>query len=356
MNARVKKIKEHLTAKKLDAILIKNPYNIRYFSNFVGSDALVLITTERDYLLTDFRYIEQAKKQAQNFQVIDTNKKQNECLQKIFIENNIEQLGFEENFMVYQAYENFLQTFKSIKLVPINQMIIGLRLIKDEHEKQALRKAAGLADEAFSYIVSRIKPGVTELEISLDIEFFLRRNGSEARPFDFIVASGKRAALPHGTATEKKISKGEMVVLDFGAVVDGYCSDITRTVFVGEPDNKQKNIYKIVLQAQKIGIEGILSGITCQQADELSRKVIVEQGYGEFFGHALGHGVGLEVHEEPRVAFGNELILQPGMVITVEPGIYIKDWGGIRIEDMLIINKNNSEVLTKSSKELHVLC
>ncbi len=355
MQKRLSKLRKTLKAKEIDAILIIQPENIRYFSNFTGSSGHLLITANTNYLITDFRYVEQAKSQAPDFEVVKYERKLVDTLKELALSQNIKHLGFEEDYMVFKTYESYYQNLKPIKFVPAAQIMADLRVIKDDFELEQLKKSAQLADEAFSHIISMIKPGVKEIDIAVELEFYFRKKGATAKSFDFIVASGKRGALPHGVASDKEILSGELVTLDFGCIYNGYCSDITRTVGVGSIDSKQRKIYDIVLKAQIAGLEGLKAGITCDEADRNAREVIKKAGYGDYFGHSLGHGVGLEIHEEPRLVYDNSMLLKAGMVVTVEPGIYIPDWGGVRIEDMVVINKNKIEILTKTCKELLVL-
>ena len=234
-------------------------------------------------------------------------------------------------------------------------MIEKLRMIKTDDEIRTIRRAAEIADEAFSHILTFIKPGVTELEVSNELEFFMRRLGASESSFDTIVASGKRSALPHGVATGKTIENGDMVTLDFGALYDGYVSDITRTVAVGEPTEELKKIYHIVLEAQMRACSALKPGMTGKEADAVARDYIKDHGYGEAFGHSTGHGIGLEVHEGPGLSFRSDTVLKPGMVVTVEPGIYVPGLGGVRIEDDVLITEDGCELLTSSPKELIIL-
>ena len=352
MEHRIVKIRGYLEEKGIDAFLVIKPQNIRYLSGFTGSSAQLLITKSKSYLVTDFRYLEQAHKQSSNYQVIKQEKKMTDTIKEICLQEEIKEVAFEEDHMVFKMYETYCQ---SLNLLPASQFLTKIRAIKDQEEIILLKKAIALADQAFTHILSYIKPGVKEKDIALELEFFLRKNGADAKSFDFIVASGPRGALPHGVASHKEIKMGELVTMDFGCIYEGYCSDITRTVGVGELDDKQKKIYNIILESQLTGLNFIQANIECQDVDRIAREVIIKAGYGEYFGHSLGHGVGLEVHEEPKLAKGNDQLLQPGMVITIEPGIYISGFGGVRIEDIVLIHENNIEILTKSCKDLLII-
>src|SRR5699024_7143778 len=264
---------------------------------------------------------------------------------------NIKRLAFEKNQVTYATYELYKDAF-DVELIPTSDIIESLRMIKSSEELKIMKKAAEIADAAYEHIRSYIKPGVKEIDVSNELEFFMRRQGATSSSFDTIVASGYRSALPHGVASDKKIQSGELVTLDYGALYNGYCSDTTRTVAVGEISDELHTIYQTVLEAQIRGVDGIKPGMTGKEADALVRDHIAEKGYGKYFGHSTGHGVGLEVHENPSLSFKNDNVLRPGMVVTVEPGIYIPDVGGCRIEDDLVITETGNERLTVADKEL----
>src|SRR5699024_8374421 len=230
-------------------------------------------------------------------------------------------------------------------------LVETLRLIKSDEEIEIMQAAAKIADDAFNHILNYIKPGRTELDVSNELEFFMRQAGATASSFDTIVASGYRSALPHGVASNKTIEAGELVTLDFGALYEGYCSDITRTVAVGHVNDQLKEIYDIVLQAQLKGVKGVKAGITRHEADALTRDYITEKGYGDYFGHSTGHGLGMEVHENPRLAPDASVILEEGMVVTVEPGIYVPEVGGCRIEDDIVVTTEGNKRLTHADKQ-----
>jgi len=349
---RIAKIRSYIEAKDIDAFLIIKPQNIRYLSGFTGSNGQLLITKSENYLITDFRYINQAKQESFNYQIIKQEKKMTDTIKEVCLQEKIKKVAFEEDQMVFKMHETYCQM---LNLVPASKLLTQIRAIKDHEEIIRLKKAIDLTDQAFKHILPYIKPGVKEKDIALELELFLRKNGAEAKSFDYIVVSGPRGALPHGVASDKEIKIGELVTMDFGCIYEGYCSDITRTVGVGKLKNKQKEIYNIVLEAQVTGLNYIKANIKCQDIDNIAREIITKAGYGEYFGHSLGHGIGLEVHEDPKLAKGNDQLLQPGMVVTVEPGIYIPDFCGVRIEDIVLINENNVEILTKSCKDLLII-
>ncbi len=261
----------------------------------------------------------------------------------------------EEGELSLIEFRRFQGALKSCDLIDSSNILTKMRQIKDESEIDIIRKIISMTDQAFSHILKVIEPGMTEVEISLELEFSLRKMGASDRSFDYIVASGQRSSLPHGLASEKKLEKSELLTLDFGGKYKGYCSDLTRTVSLGQPDAKQKEIYNIVLEAQQAGIDAIKPGLSGQEVDAKAREVIVKAGYGEYFGHGLGHALGLEVHETPRLNTRETQILQPGMILTVEPGIYIPGWGGVRIEDVILVKDNGPEVLTQAPKQFIII-
>lgn len=351
---KIQKLRESFQRLGVDGMLVTSEYNRRYMTGFTGSAGMVLISADKALFITDFRYTEQAAKQCVGYEVV---------LQKGLIQDEvaeqakklgINKLGFEENHVTYSAFKTYDQTIEA-ELVPVADEIEKLRLIKTDSEIKILKGAAAIADAAFTHILEFIRPGRTELEVSNELEFFMRKQGATSSSFDIIVASGYRSALPHGVASDKVIETGDFVTLDYGAYYNGYVSDITRTVAVGNASDKLKKIYDIVLEAQLRGMAGIKPGMTGKEADALTRNLITEKGYGEYFGHSTGHGIGLEVHEGPGLSFRSDTILEPGMVVTVEPGIYIAGLGGVRIEDDTVITLDHNESLTHSTKELIIL-
>lgn len=348
---RVKKLRESFREHNIDGMLITNPYNRRYLSGFTGTAGIVLISNNDALFITDFRYIEQAAKQAQGFTIVQHQGTIYEEVAKQVAALNIQRLGIESDHVTYQQFEIFQKQIKAT-LVPLGGVVEKIRLTKDESEIKIIEQAAEIADAAFDHILSFIRPGVREIDVANELEFFMRKAGAASSSFDIIVASGIRSAMPHGVASEKVINKGELVTLDFGAYYNGYCSDITRTVAVGQISDDLKKIYEIVYEAQKRGVEGIKPGMTGKDADALTRDYIKEKGYGDYFGHSTGHGIGLEIHEGPTLSVKSKTVLEPGMVVTVEPGIYITGFGGCRIEDDVVITEKGSRILTKATKEL----
>jgi Xaa-Pro aminopeptidase len=267
----------------------------------------------------------------------------------------IKALSFEQDHLTFAEFLQLKEAVGDIKLQPTSGIVKELRMVKDADELAVMREAARIADQAFSKILSDIKPGVRENEISFKLEFYMRELGATSSSFDMIVASGKRSALPHGVASDKVLELGDLVTLDFGAFYQGYASDITRTVMLGRPSEKQKEIYDIVLEACNRTIAALRPGMTGKEADAVARDYIRAHGYGEFFGHSTGHGLGMEVHELPMLSSRGDMVLQPNMVVTVEPGIYLPEVGGVRIEDDVVITETGCEALNQSSKEWIVI-
>ncbi|GKU81152.1 Xaa-Pro peptidase family protein [Niallia sp. NCCP-28] len=351
---KLQKLREALIKENADGMVVTSNYNRRYISNFTGTSGVVLISGEEAKFITDFRYMEQAAEQCKGFEIV-------QHIGPIYKEvavqaekMGIKRLAFEQDYMTFTDYKIYESAIKG-ELVPVSGLIEKLRLIKSPQEIKILKEAAKIADAAFTHILDFIKVGKTELEVSNELEFFMRKAGATSSSFDTIVASGKRSALPHGVATNKVIEDGDFVTLDYGAYYNGYVSDITRTIAVGNPDEKLKEIYQIVLQAQLKGMNGIKPGLTGIQADALTRDYITEHGYGDNFGHSTGHGIGLEVHEGPGLSAKSEIVLAKGMVVTVEPGIYVPGLGGVRIEDDTLITDVHNEALTHSTKEFIIL-
>jgi Xaa-Pro aminopeptidase len=348
------KLRTNFASTGIDGLLITSPYNRRYMANFTGTSGVVLISAGRAQFITDFRYVEQAAKQCVGFEVVQHTGSIPDEVAKQAKSLGIQRLGFEADDLTYSSFKAYEKAIK-VELVPVSGLVEKLRLIKTDAEIKILKEAADIADAAFKHILDFIRPGKTELEVANELEFFMRKAGATSSSFDTIVASGLRSALPHGVASEKVIEKGDFVTLDYGAYYKGYVSDITRTIAVGEPDAKLKEIYEIVLEAQARGMAGIKPGMTGKEADALTRDYIAEKGYGEYFGHSTGHGIGLEVHEGPALSIRSDIVLEPGMVVTCEPGIYIPGLGGVRIEDDTRITLDHNEALTHSAKELIIL-
>lgn len=354
--SRLSKLRAALAQRQVDGLLICKPENRAYLSGFTGSAGWLVITAEQAYLVTDFRYTEQAAAQAPAFTVVKPDGTPHALIAQLCGELQIKRLGFEGDYITVDEFGTYQSALSGVELVGVSGLVEGLRMIKDAQEIAIMEKAAAITDKAWCQILAYVQPGVSERHLAVELEYIMKQLGAEGLAFEIICASGVRSALPHGRASEKLIEAGDLVTFDFGATYGGYCSDMTRTVMVGEPTAKQKEIYDIVLEAQLRGVAACKPGITDRELDEVCRSYIREKGYGEQFGHGTGHGVGRYIHENPKVSFrGTGEVLQPGMVVTIEPGIYLPGWGGVRIEDTVLITETGCRRLTTSPKELVVL-
>lgn len=350
MKQRIDKLRN--TLHDNESALISSYPNIFYYSGFTSGDAYLLISHDRQLLITDSRYTIQAHEQAPDFEVVDITTGFDEIFKMI----HTSYIGYEENVMSVKQYRSLRnKTGDRQELVEMSKQINWLRRIKDEDEIKTIAAAEEIGDMAFSYILDELHVGMSERKAALMLESFMKEQGASALSFDTIAASGKRSAMPHGMASEKFIEKGDFLTLDFGCIYKGYCSDMTRTVVFGNPDEKQKEIYDTVLNAQKAALDIIRPGIKCSEVDAAARKVIYDAGYGRNFGHGLGHSVGIEIHEMPSFSPKCEDIVEKGHVITVEPGIYVEDFGGVRIEDLVAVTDDGINDLTHSPKELIII-
>ncbi len=355
IKSRVLKIQNLLNEK--EAALISSAANCFYLTGFNSSDGYVVITKNYAVYLTDFRYIEKAKETITSMDVKMLEKSEVE-IYEILKKENINHLHLESESISVNKFLSYKSCFNDIKLSVNNTLdnaLKDMRAVKTEEELSYIQKAQESTDKTFDYILKRIEPGKTEKEIMLDMEFFMRSLGSEGVSFDFIVVSGKNSSLPHGVPTDKKIEKGDFLTMDFGAVYNGYRSDMTRTVAVGSADEKQKEIYNLVLKAQTEAIKAIKQGQKCNDIDKIARDIIYGAGYEGCFGHGLGHSVGIEIHEAPAFNTRCQTVLKKGTIMTVEPGIYIENKYGVRIEDMVYVLEDDCLNLTKSPKELIIL-
>ena len=346
-------LRKVMEQKGLDAIVVLSPYNRRYLSGFTGTSGSLLITQDTKQLITDFRYIQQANSQAEDFEIINQNGPMINKINELIQHGNYKNVGVEADLITYNEYQA-LNTGE-VQLSSIEGVIETIRMIKDDFEIKQIQKAADIVDETYEHILKWVKPGMTENEVNNEMEMFMRSKGATCSSFDTIVASGHRGALPHGVASNKVIEEGDMITLDFGALYEGYVSDITRTFAIGEPKEEMKKIYNIVLESQLAALEQIKPGMTGKEADSIARDIISSYGYGEQFGHSLGHGIGLEVHEGPALSQKSDIVLEENMCVTLEPGIYVEGLGGVRIEDDVLVTKNGLQRFTKSTKDLIIL-
>jgi len=345
---------EKLEANNLDAILISSNENRRYLSGFTGSSGYLLVSRQERIIATDFRYYQQAADQAGEFALFKTQGKPEEWFGAFVGKLNPKRLGFESEHVTIACRNTLARALKKAgldtRLIPSRNLVETLRTVKNRQEIENIKKAAAISDAVIDNIYQIIKPGMSEIQAAWEIEKFMRQSGSEPVSFPVICASGPNSALPHAQPSDKQIAAGEPVVLDFGASINGYTSDLTRTICLGQPDSMFKKLYNIVLAAQSSAIKKIVSQMSGKRADEQARRVIVEAGYGEYFGHSLGHGIGLEIHEGPYLGPSSGDILLDGMVFTIEPGIYIPGWGGIRIEDDAVLDNGRLVILSKAKK------
>lgn len=347
-----KEIFEILDKKDLDAVLISNGHNMRYLSGFSGETGYLFISREKKIILTDFRYITQAKEESNGYEVLlveqDYISKINELIQS----DLVKVLGFESKDLLHYDYAAFIDLLQVEELVGVTDEFTNLRTIKEPQELENIRKAEAIGDLAFSKILDIIKPGMTELQVAAHLEFLMKSNGAEGLSFDTIAISGIHTAKPHGVPTNKKIENGDFLTMDFGCKYKGYCSDMTRTIVVGKASQKQKDVYGLVLEAQLAALDFIKAGYTGKEIDKVARDIIYQGGYEGCFGHGLGHSVGLFIHENPRLSPTEEKLIYANTIETVEPGIYIEGFGGVRIEDLVVVTETGHINYTSSPKEL----
>lgn len=347
--SRIKKLRDLLESGSLDALMLSGAVNRRYASGFTGTAGTVIISRDDAWLVTDFRYTQQASAQCPGFRIVTL--KTEEKLHQWLETFKFQRIGFEADIWTIDAFQPYKE-LPETQWIPVHEDLMKLRMLKEAEEVEAVERAAAIGDQGFRHILEVIRPGITESEVALELEFFMRKAGASALSFDSIVASGERSSMPHGTATDKAIEAGDMLTLDFGCIVDGYCSDMTRTLVVGQATPEQRKLYDIVLQAQQASLDAVKPGVRCADVDLAGRSIIEAAGYGPQFGHGTGHGVGLEIHEQPRVAASSEAILSAGMVITIEPGIYVPGFGGVRIEDLIVVTEDGYKLLSASPKHL----
>jgi Xaa-Pro aminopeptidase len=346
-------LKTALGAEGLDGLLVTHLPNIRYLTGFTGSAALLLVRTDATILISDFRYAAQAPAEVGSAAVVEIDQRSVwERLGRLLAARQTGGLGIEAQSLTVRDAERVSGLTRGT-VVPTVDLVESLRAVKSPEEVAAIRAAACLAQEALAEVLPGIRPGQSELEVGAALEGALRRRGSEWHPFPTIIASGPRSALPHARTSDRTVAVGELLLLDFGAQVDGYCADLTRTVVVGaRADNRQRTVHELVQTAQRRAIEHLRPGMPAREGDALARDVIATRGFGEAFGHSLGHGLGLEVHEAPRLAPTSDTPLPPHAVVTVEPGVYFPGWGGIRLEDDVYLGPDGTECLSDGRTEL----
>ena len=349
--ARIKKLRDELGRSELEFFIVTDMRNCLYLTGFTGSEGVVLITPTLVYLIVDFRYLEQAQKETKNVNILKREKALHLLLADVMKKYKSEKIGFESDSITFKQHKEIKESLPQNRLVPTLNVMKGLRAIKYGVEIASIKKAVRISDEAFKHILGFIKLGMREVDIAEEIEYTVKRKGASNISFDTIAISGEKTSLPHGAPSQDLLKKG-IVLMDFGCVFSGYSSDMTRTIFLGKATAKQKEIYNIVLEAQQIAIENVKPGVEASCIDKAARDYITNKGYGEYFGHSTGHGVGLDIHELPNISGKSDEVLQPGMIFTIEPGIYIPGWGGVRIEDMVQVTEDGCKIITKSSKEI----
>lgn len=370
-----------LMQEPIDAVLINNPSNLYYYTGFTGGEAMFLMPVNGDimstyafelcgisndsrvitndwpdgYVITDSRYYEQVEKECEGLQLVKWESKgMAATIQELLSEDKKIQIVLEDDMNLAQ-YMKLTEVCKNCAFALGSKWIQKPRMVKDAEELTKLEQAEHIGDAAFTHILDVLKPGVSEREIALELEFFMKKQGASKLSFDTIVASGANGSMPHAQVTDRVLQSGDFVTMDFGCVYQGYCSDMTRTVAIGTPTDEMKKVYQIVLDANLRAMEQITAGKRCNEIDAVARDYIREQGYGDYFGHGLGHGVGLDIHEEPRFSPKCDVITQENMVITDEPGIYLPGQFGVRIEDLVVVKENGYQKLSQSEKKLIIL-
>jgi Xaa-Pro aminopeptidase len=356
METRLQRLRAALAERELDGVFISSANNRRYMSGFTGSAGYLLVTPDDAVIATDFRYYEQSAAQAPDFRLHKTVQGFDTWVPPLFEGQAGKKIAIESNDMTVGVFRAINKALRSLpegerpELAPAPDVVERLRIYKEPAEIEALQKAVDLGDAAFTNVAERIEPGWTEKQVAWEIEKYIREHGGDGLSFDTIIAGGPWGAMPHAYPRDRKLEEGEGVVIDMGCDVGGYMSDLTRTIFLGKPDDQFKKIYDIVLTAQLTAEEMVKPGMGGEECHMIAHNVIEASGYGETFGHGLGHGIGLQVHEAPRVARTSTDVLEDTMVFTIEPGIYITGWGGVRIEDMVVLENGKARVMSTAPK------
>ncbi|WXG40951.1 MAG: Xaa-Pro peptidase family protein [Candidatus Freyarchaeum deiterrae] len=340
----------------VEALILFKPENIFYISSFFSTSFMYLFIPREDSptaVVSQLEF-EAAKNAIKDFSILEAKKQEDfeKTLLNLQKDLKLKKLGFEEDFLTVNVKEKLEKSSKGVDFMPASDIIKKLRSIKSRSEIEVIRKAAEIADEGIKRAIDAITPGIKEYEVAAEAEYAMRKMGSSGTSFDTIIASGYRSAFPHGSCSDRKLENGDLVVIDLGARYKNYCSDLTRTRMVGSPSSKQEKLFQTVLNAQQKAMEIICPGVKASVIDETARELIKKEGYGDFFVHSFGHGVGIEVHEYPSISLNSKDIIETGMVFTAEPGVYVPDFGGCRIEDMVLVRKNGYELLSKSPQLL----
>ncbi len=359
MNHTLDRVRMLLDAMHVDAgeaVLLHKPSNMLYISGYTG-EGLALLTTQAKAIVTDFRYTEQAEKQAPGFSVYMTTRDcdHNQTVLKVLKDQGISKIYYEDDHITVRDFRELEQVMEGMSFAPLNKAPEKLREIKDASEIEKIARACKITSEAFQYILGVIKEGMTEQEIARALENYMVSHGAQETAFHTIVASGENGSLPHAVPGERKVRKGDMITMDFGAKVDGYCADMTRTIALGEPGDKMRHVYDVVLTAQKMAEAALGPGKVCRDVDAVARDYIASHGFSENFGHGLGHSLGIDIHESPRLSMLCTDITKENHVLTVEPGVYLPGVGGVRIENSCVVTKDGCYSLTTAPKELIIL-
>lgn len=349
---RLEKLRKAMLAADLAGVFVSKRENLFYLAGFSGSEGSLYVTADRAVVLVDARYEEQARQECVGWEVL-----------RVSAPNRLDLVAVEERTVGFESEHVSVALFETLKKrLPADvvwrdasPLLKDLRLYKDAEEIAALQKAVAIADGAFSHILPFLKPGVREVEIAMEMDFYMRRLGAKGPSFDFIIAAGARSALPHGVASHAKLQQGSVILMDYGCLYEHYCSDITRTVFLGEPTSEEREVYHIVKEGQRLAMAAMTPGVAANLPDQAVRAFFAEKGLAQYFGHSLGHGVGLEVHEKPTLRERSDERLEPGMVFSNEPGIYLAGRFGVRIEDMVYMTPKGAVTMTQSTKDLLVL-
>jgi len=355
---RIKKLLNILDEQNLDGILLIKDANLRYLSGFTGSESYIVISTKGKVFITDSRYIEQAVQECHGFEVIKwrtPNRDLPETIKYVCGRLDIKRLGFEKDCVSFSLYEELRDVLGDVELIGTKGLVEKLRSIKDKNEIECIKKAAEITDRAFDEILNFIKPGVTERDIERELAYFIRKIGADDIGFPIIVASGENSSKPHAVPSNRPVKVGDFITIDVGSMYKGYRSDMTRTVVVGKASERQIKIYNAVKKSQEAAINIIKAGVECKLVDKLARDILKEEEIEGIFEYGLGHGVGLEIHEEPSMSPRSLSTLEEGSVVTVEPGIYLPGWGGVRIEDTVVVTREGCQIITRSPKQLIVI-
>ncbi len=349
-DSRVARFREWMKAENLDAMLVSSAPNVRWLTGFAG-EGLLVADAEGLLLCTDSRYVVAASEEAPDVEVAADRSHLDEAIEGLSV-GEPERVGFESAHLAYASYEKLEEELSGSELAPCVDEIKRLRAVKDADEVETIRRAAATADAAFEQWRADLRPGVTERSAAMELHRLMVEGGAEKPSFEIIMASGPNGAKPHARPTNRKIARDELIVVDWGAVVEGYCSDCTRTIVLGEPDERQREVWEAVRSAQLAALEALEPDMECREVDEIARELLRERGWEEEFGHGLGHGVGLEVHENPTLSQRSEQKLEVGMVVTIEPGVYIEGWGGVRLEELVVVTEEGADAITLAPYDL----